>query len=78
MAKRVQIPTNLARKKTGGSVKKKKTRKQKTGGALKRVSGRSGRSGGPTRAERLSGIFGMLPRKTQRRVLRAKKPEKHH
>lgn len=74
MAKKVKVPTTLARKKTGGQVKTKKTRK-KTGGALKRVKGRTG---GPTRAERLSGIFGMLPRKTQSRVLRAKKPEKHN
>ena len=75
MAKKVKVPTALTRKKTGGQVKTKKTRKKKTGGALKRVKGRTG---GPTRAERLSGIFGMLPRKTQSRVLRAKKPEKHN
>jgi hypothetical protein len=75
MAKKLKVPPNLARRKTGGQAAGPKRRKKKTGGALKRVKTRTG---GPTRAERLSGIFGMLPRKTQKRVLRAKKPEKHH
>lgn len=75
MAKKVKVPTTLARKKSGGEVKKKKKTRKKTGGSLNRSKSRGG---GPTRAERLSGIFGMLPRKTQSRVLRSKKPEKHH